>query len=77
MPIKNDRVAAGLRGAQYATGGLRTVVYINSKRESFNAIVLGQGTTSGLKLRVPSLHTTIDNVAVATTRTSVNCYISR
>lgn len=58
------------------TSGKQNVIYVDGQRRSRNAIVMGDGTSSGLKLRVPSLHRTIDNVQPGTER-ATNCYVAR
>lgn len=77
MPSKNERAAAVLRDAQHQTAGRKNVIYIDTRRRTRNALILGQGTASGLKLSVPSLNAIIDNVPLAASRTSTNCYMSR
>jgi hypothetical protein len=58
--------------------GLRTVTYRDAKGMKKDAVVLGQGTASGLKLRLTSdQNRVVDNVALMTVRTQTNVYIAR
>lgn len=75
MPCKDERSAA--TATKLKTAGKKNVHYIDSKGRSRNAIIVGQGTSSGLKIRVPSLRLTIDNVPAASAPGSVSCYFSR
>lgn len=60
------------------TAGRRVVVYMDAKGKTYDAIVLGAGTSSGLKLKLAHPHATIlDNVAKATNEGSVSCYRAR
>jgi hypothetical protein len=77
MPSKDERAAAALRDSQHPTAGRKNVIYVDARRRTRNALVLSQGTTSGLKLRIPTLDVTIDNVPLQTAATSTNCYRSR
>jgi hypothetical protein len=63
-----------------------TVKYRDAQGKSHNAIVLGQGTASGLKLRLPHVTTggalggssqIIDNVPAATGQKDTNAYFAQ
>jgi len=79
MPNKDDRVKAGLKAGKNPTAGRMRVSYRDAKGGSFDAVVLGQGSSSGLKLKILGLNPsrTIDNVAAATTMKQTNVYFSR
>ena len=54
--------------------GYVVVQYRDVKGRLFNARVLGQGSTSGLKLSVGTQRRIVDNVPLATTRNGTNVY---
>ena len=57
--------------------GLRNVTYRDLKGQTWNAIVLGGGTASGIKIRLTSQdNRVIDNVAKATTPAQTNVYFA-
>jgi hypothetical protein len=62
---------------EFLTAGKRAVTYIDAKGRSRAATVTGQGTSSGVKLRVAHPKTDLDNVAVCSTEGSVSCYRAR
>jgi hypothetical protein len=84
MPHKDDRVKATASNGKHKTAGRMNVTYRNAVGESFQALVVGPGTSSGLKLMLryqASANTpgptTLDNVPAATTPKSLSAYISR
>lgn len=79
MPSKDERTKASLRGGKLATSGRMNVTFIDGSRNTQRALVLGQGTTSGLKLRVGVglARRIVDNVPKKTAHNSTNCYVSR
>lgn len=79
MPSKDERTRTVARSGKHPTSGRINVIYVNGKRGTQRAVVLGPGSTSGLKLRVGQglARRIVDNVPAATSRTSVNCYVSR
>lgn len=74
MALVDKNIPAALRKGKNATSGRMAVRYIDSNRRSRMAIVLGPGTTSGLKLAVEPGGRIVDNVPLSTTRTSTNSY---
>jgi hypothetical protein len=90
MPHKDVRSQATVTStkAKRKTSGGFTVQYRDAKGLKHNATVVSAGTTSGLKLRVHNRPTSgggstaggsaqvIDNVPVATSKTSVNSYFA-
>lgn len=68
MPIYDERTRATAFGGQFATSGVITVRYREVTGTRKNAMVIGPGSASGLKLLVDSTRV-VDNVAVATTLT--------
>jgi hypothetical protein len=84
MPHVDQRTKAGLKAGKHMTAGRMNVTYRNSVGKSFQALVVGQGTSSGLKLVIRNSasantpgNTIIDNVPMATTPKSLSAYISR
>lgn len=78
MPLKDNRTSAGTRDGKFATSGRRDVVYRDTAGRSWDALVVDQGTASGLLLRITSDNgRQVDNVAKATTMKSTNAYFSR
>ena len=79
MPSKDERTRATVRNGKHATSGRMNVIFVNGKRGTQRAVVMGPGTTSGLKLRVGQglARRIVDNVPKQTATNSVNCYISR
>jgi hypothetical protein len=83
MGIKDDRAVSVDKGKTNA--GWRQVRYRDAKGYSHNARVLGQGSASGLKLHIDGGSgpagtvgsRVVDNVPMATTMKSINCYFSR
>ena len=67
-------------GKTPGTAGRRSVVYRATSGKTFEAKVIGPGSSSGLKLELVSLFTrsraarTVDNVPKATTMKSTNAY---
>lgn len=63
-----------------ARGGKRTVRYRNANGESYDAVVVSNGTNSGKKLMVPSFRggaiRYIDDVPLATSMKGTNCYFN-
>lgn len=63
--------------------GRRSVVYRATTGRTFEAIVIGPGSSSGLRLMIPALRMKgpsvyiKDNIGPATTVKSTNCYIDR
>jgi hypothetical protein len=84
MPHKDDRTKAGTRAGKHLTAGRMNVTYRNSVGKSFQALVVGQGTSSGLKLVLryqasaftPGV-TVLDNIPMATTPKTLSAYIAR
>lgn len=76
MPFKDIRTPVATK-PKMRTAGKRVVSYVDSKGRSTNCVVLGAGTSSGLKLLDPHKNLVRDNVAVATGMGSVNCYRAR
>jgi hypothetical protein len=84
MPIQNLRTKALAQNGKMKTAGRMTVSYRNAAGKTFDALVVGGGTASGLKLviRNPASATTpgstvLDNVPVATTVKSLSSYTAR
>jgi hypothetical protein len=83
MPLKDHRTKASTHGKN-KTAGRIVVSYRNAAGKTFDALVVSQGTSSGLKLvlRSPAGAFTagarvLDNVAVATGVKSLNAYTVR
>jgi len=73
MAYQDGRTRAGVDKGRAA--GKRNVVYVDAKGCTRNAIVLGQGTSSGLKLRLTSHENkVVDNVPAMTNFTTTGCY---
>lgn len=70
--------AASLNAARNRTGTV-TVEYVTPSKETLSAVVLGAGTTVGLKLQVTAgnQRPIVDNVLPATSMQQVNVYRSR
>jgi hypothetical protein len=78
MALVDRRAKAQVSAGKHKTSGRMAVTYVDAKRRTRAATVLGPGTSSGLKLQLADIGRTIlDNVPAATTRTSTNCYVSR
>jgi len=78
MPLSDIRSTVSSKGAKHSTSGRRTVIYRDGAGRTRLALVMGVGTTSGLKLAIGSESGRIvDNVAKATTSKSTNAYIAR
>jgi hypothetical protein len=79
MPAKDIRTKANQAGGQHKTSGQMTVGYRDASGTMMDAQVVGQGTASGLRLRIRNggAPRTIDNIAKATTVKSTNAYFSR
>lgn len=82
MPVRDERVRAGVRTGKHPTAGRLTVSYRDINGKSKDALVLSQGSVSGLKLRIGSRmgdgqQEIVDNVAAATTAKQTNVYFSR
>lgn len=76
MPTKDLRTAATTKPQSAA--GSRTVVYRDTKGRSFDAVVVGAGSSSGLKIKLTSDNgRIIDNVAKATGLKQTNVYHAR
>lgn len=84
MPHRDDRTKATASAGKHRTSGRLNVTYRNAAGKTFQAVVVGPGTGSGLllKLRFPANAftagvTTLDNVPAATTPKTNSAYISR
>jgi hypothetical protein len=78
MPQNDIRATVVAKGAKHLTSGRRTVIYRDGSGRTRLAMVLGAGSTSGLKLAIGSdSGRIVDNVAKATTSKSTNAYIAR
>jgi hypothetical protein len=84
MPHKDDRTKAGTRAGKHVTAGRMRVSYRNAAGKTFDALVVGQGTSSGLKLVIRNAAaaftpgaTVIDNVPSATTLKTNSAYLAR
>jgi hypothetical protein len=78
MPLNDIRADVIANGPKHRTSGRRTVIYRDGAGRTRLALVLGAGTTSGLKLAIGSdSGRVVDNVAKAVTSKSTNAYISR
>lgn len=82
MPSRDERTRAGVRAGKNPTAGRMTVSYRDVSGKSKNALVLGPGGVSGLKLRIGSRmgdgqSEIVDNVAAATALKQTNVYFSR
>ena len=78
MPMKDRRAKATVGKGKHRSSGKMRVTYIDAKGRTREALVLGAGTTSGLKLQITSgKRRIIDNVAKATAMNSVNAYVDR
>lgn len=75
MANKDRNVQAATYKGRLRTSGRLNVTYRNGAGRTRTALVLGAGSTSGLKLQVGDQ--IIDNVALATSRTQTNVYHSR
>lgn len=76
-------VPSGATSGVQLSGGRRSVVWRNASGKSFEAVVVGPGSTSGLLLMIPALRMKgpsvflRDNVQPATTIKSTNAYFDR
>jgi hypothetical protein len=80
MPVLDIRTVNSTRKGRRTTGGHYTVIYRKPTGLTVSAVVLGAGTSSGLKLQVSGRgagNNVIDNVAVATTRAQTGVYFTR
>ena len=77
MPLLDQRGKATARKGKMQTAGRMTVVYVDAKGRSRDALVLSEGTASGLKLAVGSTNQVIDNVPKGASAASTSCYFSR
>jgi len=78
MALVTARIPASV-GVKLALGsGRRTVTYRDAAGRRFDAVVMGPGSSSGAKLRVPEKNNGVfDNVAKATALTQTNVYMTR
>lgn len=76
MPNRDLRAKAGIRAGKHMTAGRMLVRYRDSLGHSYDATVVGQGTTSGLKLKIGRNNLIVDNVPVAANMRSVNAYFA-
>lgn len=77
MPLLDKNPFAALKKGRNSTSGYQMVRFIDAQRRTRHARVLGAGSTSGLKLSIEPGGRIVDNVPLATSRTSTNCYVSR
>jgi len=77
MPHEDKRTASTTDKGK-TNSGYRNVIYRDAKGLTKDAVVLGAGSVSGLKLRINSNQgAVIDNVALATSRTQTGVYFAR
>lgn len=75
MPNKDVRTIAGSKKGKHSTAGRRRVVYRDTKGQSKEALVVDQGSVSGLKLKMTSNNNAvIDNVPACTSVNGTACY---
>lgn len=79
MPTKDDRGKASGKAGKHATAGRMRVSYRDAKGNTMDALVLGAGSVSGVKIKIMSGSPSriIDNVAAATGLKQTNVYFSR
>jgi hypothetical protein len=77
MPLLDHRTIATTLKGKLRTSGRRTVSYTDAAGVAQDALVLGQGTSSGLKLKLTHTKQILDNVPKATAVGSVSCYRAR
>lgn len=84
MPLQDLRTKATAQNGKMKTAGRMRVSYRDASGQTMDAVVVGPGTSSGLKLvlRVPASAFTagnqiLDNVPVATTVKSLSAYTAR
>lgn len=78
MAIVDVRTPASNRKGKHATSGRMVVLYRGVTGRTTEALVLGAGSTSGLKLQLRyERNRIVDNVAKATTSKQTNVYFSR
>lgn len=84
MPLQDLRTKAGTRAGKMNTAGRMRVMYRNAAGKTQDAVVVGQGSSSGLKLviRVPANGITggnqvLDNVPAATAVKTLSAYTAR
>ena len=80
MPVVDRRAAATTHKGKFRTAGKERVVYRNARGQTRDAIVLGEGTASGLRIQIVEGTLTrriIDNVPAATGLKQTNVYFAR
>jgi hypothetical protein len=84
VPLRDLRTKATTNKGKFKTAGRLVVSYRNAAGKTFDAVVVSEGTSSGLKLvlRSPAAAFTagarvIDNVPVATGVKSLSAYTAR
>jgi hypothetical protein len=79
MPLRDNRTKAGISNGKHRTAGRLNVSYRDTSGSFMDALVVGQGTSSGLKISIRNGGTVriLDNVAKATTIKSTNAYHER
>lgn len=77
MALLDKNPFATLKKGKCATSGYQMVHFRDVLRRTRMARVLGPGSTSGLKLSIEPSGRIVDNVPLATSRTSTNCYEAR
>jgi hypothetical protein len=80
MPNRDREAHATLRQGRMATSGNERVVYRNARGQTREALVLSEGTNSGLKLQIIEGSRTrriVDDVEMATSEKQTGVYFSR
>lgn len=79
MPTKDDRTKASGKSGKHSTSGRMRVSYRDARGTTMDALVLGAGSVSGVKIKIMNGNPSriIDNVAAATGLKQTNVYFSR